>query len=217
MLFPAVIGFIIGFFGSVPIAGPIAALVLHRGLERRDQSGMYIAWSAAAAEGIYAYLAFWGFEELLGGYPWVETASRLAGSLLLTALGVVFVLRPPRGESALARTDAPVGVKRNLLLGFSITALNPTLLATWGAAVTMAYSLAPAQIATGGALSFALGAVGGVGVWFTILLVLLRRFSDHVQPDTVARVVRLTGFFLLMLGSSALLRFGYLMATGHAS
>ena len=212
MFIPAVIGFAIGFFGSVPIAGPIAALVLRRGLERRAQSGLYIAWSAALAEGIYAYLAFWGFEELLGGYPWIEIASRLAGSILLVGLGITFVSRPPSGEPASAHAEEPVGVKRNLLLGFSITALNPTLLATWGAAVTMAYSLAPNHIATGGAPYFAVGAVGGIGVWFTMLLVLLRRFSDRFQPNTIVRVSRATGLLLLLLGSSALLRFGYQLA-----
>ena len=43
MLLAALIGLALGFFGSVPVAGPIAALVVSRGVQSRFRSGVFIA------------------------------------------------------------------------------------------------------------------------------------------------------------------------------
>src|SRR5262245_51236802 len=95
MLFAAAaFGFAFGFVGSIPIAGPIAALVWSRGLEDRTRSGLFLAAGAAVAEGAYVYLAFWGFSEVLARYAWIEPLSRLAAAATLTVLGVRFVRRP---------------------------------------------------------------------------------------------------------------------------
>ena len=47
-----------------------------------------------------------------------------------------------RGESEVPAgpADPAVGNKRSFLLGLTITALNPTLIATWGAAVAAVHS-----------------------------------------------------------------------------
>lgn len=215
MLLVFLIGFLLGFLGSVPIAGPIAALVLRRGLEGRFAAGLHIALGGSVAEGIYAYFAFWGLGELLSGSPWIESVSRLAGAALLMALGLLFVLRPPRAGTSSGISEAPVGLKRNLALGFTITALNPTLIATWGAAVTMGYSVLPIEFAPGHALPFSAGASTGIAVWFAILLTLLNRFKGLFQPQTWTRIARATGVLLLVLGASAALRFGMQLLQQH--
>lgn len=220
MLLVSLIGFTLGFFGSVPIAGPIAALVLRHGLQGRTRAGLYVALGAAVAEGIYAYLAFWGFGELLGGYAWVEPASRIMGAILLTCLGALFVVRPPtagkRPDDAPNTSQGSVGLKRSLAVGFTVTCLNPTLLATWGAAVTMAYSVLPIDLSQGHALPFALGAFIGIAIWFAIFVALLERFSDRMRPQTVARVARATGACLVALGLSATVQTSLHMLSNEA-
>jgi threonine/homoserine/homoserine lactone efflux protein len=47
---PVALGFAFGFVGSIPVAGPIAALVLSRGLEGRARSALSLAAGAALAE-----------------------------------------------------------------------------------------------------------------------------------------------------------------------
>lgn len=201
------IGFAFGFVGSMPIAGPIAALVLGRGIENRPESGLFVAFGAAIAEGIYACLAFWGFSELFVGYPWLEPASRAAGAVVLVAIGIRFALR----RSAGVARDVPVGVntgrKRNLALGFTITALNPTLVATWSAAVTMLYSLDVVEFHALHALPFSAGAMLGIAGWFTTLLLLLGRFRARFEPATLVRVLRYTGVALVLLGIGMAVRF----------
>lgn len=208
MVLIALVGFILGFFGSVPIAGPIAALVLRRGLQGRTRAGVCIALGASVAEGIYAYLAFWGMGELMAEVPWVEPVSRTVGAALLLLLGLLFVFHPPQTADAPDSSETTEGTKRNLALGFSITALNPTLIATWSAAVTMGYSLLPGPLDTSQALPFSAGATLGISIWFMILLWLIGRYRQRFEPSTMKRVVRGTGLFLIILGGGAAVRFG---------
>ena len=46
MLLPILIGFVFGFFGSMPVAGPIAVLVLRLGLEHHPSRAMAVAAGA---------------------------------------------------------------------------------------------------------------------------------------------------------------------------
>lgn len=217
MLLIFLIGFLMGFLGSVPIAGPIAALVLRRGLQGRVWSGFYVGIGASVAEGLYAYLAFWGMGSLLSRYPWVEEASRALGAVLLVGLGILFIVRPPTASQEDTGEDEPVGMKRNLALGFTVTGLNPTLIATWSAAVTMGMSLLPVAFAPRHALPFALGAAAGIAIWFSTMLFLLHRFRDRFRPETTTFVARLTGGFLVLLGGSAAVRIALAMSSAQLS
>src|SRR5262245_54048312 len=154
MLFAAaMLGFALGFVGSIPVAGPIAALVFRRGLENRPRSALFLASGAAVAEAAYAYLAFWGLSQFVARYAWIEPASRIGGAVVLTILGVRFVHRPSARTTRPAR-ERPVDDKRSFLLGLGLTAFNPMLIAAWTAAVTALYSLDLVQIDARAALSF---------------------------------------------------------------
>jgi threonine/homoserine/homoserine lactone efflux protein len=200
MLAAALLGFVFGFFGSMPIAGPIAALVFSRGLENRGRSALYLAAGAAIAEAGYAYLAFWGFAAFLSRHAWVEPTSRAFAALLLTALGVHFTRKGSAKEGPEQAPDPNVGNKRSFFLGFTITALNPTLIATWTGAVTFVYSLDVVTFDSVSALPFSVGSFAGIVCWFALLLGLLARFRARFPRETLGRVMRWTGFFLIGLG-----------------
>ncbi|MDD9970342.1 MAG: LysE family transporter [Myxococcales bacterium] len=201
VLLVTIIGFLFGFVGSMPVAGPIALLVFSRGLEGKSRAGLHIAIGAAIAEAIYAYLAFWGFSELLESNPWVGVASRVGGAGILVALGTWFLLRRPKPTSEpKPRVARRKGVKRNVALGFVITGLNPALIATWGAAVTTLYSVMPVEFNADHALPFSLGACAGIASWFSLLLVLLARFRNRFRADTLNRASRAAGILILCAG-----------------
>jgi len=196
------LGMVLGFVGSMPVAGPIAILVLGRGLEGRASSGMYLAVGAAIAESAYAYLAFWGFSELLSAYPVVERATRGFAAVLLLALGTHFLRRPTTStpERPPFPPDPEVGRKRSFVLGLTITALNPTLMVTWTAAVTFAHSLRVLSFEAGRALPFSLGTFAGICLWFALLLWLIGRYRGRFERSTLDRLLRVMGLGLLLLG-----------------
>jgi threonine/homoserine/homoserine lactone efflux protein len=205
----ALLGFLFGFVGSMPVAGPVAVIVFGRGIEDRARSALYIAIGSAVAESVYAYLAFWGFSAFLTKYKWIELVSTAAAATILSALGLRFMYRTPPAERPIDDGKRHVGKKRNFTLGFLLTALNPTLIATWTAAVTTVYSLQIVDFDESGALPFSIGAATGIVTWFATLLYLLKRFRARVSPAVLDKVVRVMGVFLLVLGIGIAVRFAY--------
>lgn len=203
----ALLGFIFGFVGSMPVAGPVAVLVFGRGIEDRSRSGLYLASGAALAESVYAYLAFWGFSAFLTRYRWIEPTSMIAAAVILCGLGLRFLLKRPPSERALQPRDPRVGNKRSFVLGFTVTALNPALIATWTAAVTTVFSLQVVDFEESGALPFSIGACTGIVTWFATLLYLLRRFRSRLSPKLRDRLLRVMGVILLVLGLALAVRF----------
>ncbi len=206
MLIAALIGFGFGFLGSVPVAGPVSILVFSRGLEDRARSAMFLSLGAALVESAYAFLAFWGFAALLAAHPWIEPISRGMAAALLIGLGLGFALQ--RREPAAVDAPAPAdGSTRGFLLGVTITALNPTLIVTWGGAVTMLHSSDLLAFDGGRALPFAVGVCLGIFAWFTALLALLARFRRRFDRASLDRVVRIMGVLLVLFGLYFAVRF----------
>jgi threonine/homoserine/homoserine lactone efflux protein len=204
----ALLGFAIGFVTSMPVAGPVSLLVFGRGLQGKGRSGAYLALGSAIAESSYAYLAFWGFSTLLAQHAWIEPVSRALSAVLLTALGIRFARMHTTAPSATpAEGGRQVGNKRSFLLGLTITALNPTLIATWGVVVAALHAADIVPFGAANALPFAVGVGCGSAAWFVVLLNLLGRYKSRFPAETLDRVMRVMGFFAIGVGLYFALRF----------
>lgn len=183
-------GLVLGFVASIPPAGPIAILVLQRGLLRRFREGAAIALGGAAAEAGYAALALFGMSFLMDGLGW---PAQLAGIAVLLGLGIYFVrfrMRP------LPAADAP---RRSLAFGFLVGASNLALVATWSTLAALAFSLGAPHPGVAGTLAFAGGVGAGIFLWFLLLLWGLRRFGRRMTDLVALRFVRAGGVLLLGL------------------
>ncbi len=201
MVVSLIIGFVLSFIGSMPIAGPIAVLVLSKGLEHRHRAGFFIAMGAAVAEAIYAFLAFWGFSKVLARFPIVMPASRLVGCALLIVLGIYLVVRKPKSPEHAEHHDRSNAVgARNILVGFSMTAVNPTLIVTWTAAVSATNASGLIELTPGHAVPFAIGVCAGIILWFASMLSVLKKFRHKMRYDRMNAVIRAMGVILVVSG-----------------
>ena len=196
MFIAALLGFTLGWLGSIPVAGPISALVLTRGIQGRFRAGVFISLGAGLVEAAYAYLAFWGFSTFLSDYPIIEPISRATAALVLAALGITFI----RGKATETKTeeaprDSALG---SFTLGATLCLLNPTLIATWGATVTTLYSTKIIDFSSSQAVPFALGSCLGIAGWFLTLLWLIHRYKDRFTTATLGRTIRSVGWLLLI-------------------
>jgi threonine/homoserine/homoserine lactone efflux protein len=181
-------GFLLGFVGSIPLAGPVSILVFGRGLHGYFRSGRAIAVGAAVAEAGYAALACWGLGTLVERFPRIALAARAGGAALLVVLGGWFLLHRPAPRKPDGARDG--GVRRGLSLGFGLSALNPTLLATWSAAAAMAHGAGLVDAGPAAAGLFGVGVGAGIVAWFWAMLALLRRHHGRFRPELLDRVVQ---------------------------
>ncbi len=196
---PTLLGFLFGFIGSMPISGPISLLVFHRGLHARYRDGLAIGLGGALVEGIYCGLAIYGLTALLEGFTFLEPVAKGMGILLVLVLGVYFMIahQEDREESPRARREASNWMGQ-FALGFSVAALNPTLLFTWSMTAAMLYSLADLTFKTHELIAFATSVVVGIAAWFAVLLALLRRFRQNFSLATLQKVIRGVGALLVV-------------------
>jgi threonine/homoserine/homoserine lactone efflux protein len=200
---------VFGFVGSMPLAGPIAVLVISRATQRRFGEALRIGVGAAVAEALYAGFSFWGFTTFLGRHAIVVPISHGVTALVLAALGVRFMFwkaDPGHGE--------PKGGAGTLVFGFSISAINPTLLLTWSAAVAFLSSYGLKGAAPIDAVPFALSAGAGIAGWFVLLVAVLRKYQGKVPQKALTWTVRGLGLVLTLLGVGSGVRLARWIA-GH--
>jgi threonine/homoserine/homoserine lactone efflux protein len=186
---------VFGFIGSMPLAGPIAIMAVSRASRGRYSEALRIGLGAAAAEGIYAGLAFWGYTTFLARHAIVVPISHGATALVLVGIGIRFaVWSPPVAKES---NDNKAG---SVLLGFSVSAINPTLLLSWSAAVAFLYSRGLKEPSPAYAIPFGACAMAGVGAWFVTLAALLRRYQGKVPREGIKWFVRAMGVVLVFLG-----------------
>jgi len=190
-----IIALAFGFFGSMPLAGPIAVMVFSRASHRRYEEALHIGLGAAVAEAIYAGVAFWSFTSLLASYPLVVPVSRGVTAVVLSALGVRFALWKQHDPKD--RYERRAGTS---LVGFSLSAINPTLLITWSAAVAFLYSKGLGVSSPLAAIPFGVSAGVGIGAWFAILVAILRRFEGKLPVAVLTWTIRALGVALVGLG-----------------
>lgn len=198
MLEAALAGQLFGFVGSMPVAGPIAVLVLSRSLDGRRRDALAIALGGALTEAAYAFLAYCGFSAFLADVPWIVHASRAVGAALLLLIGVALLRRreEPRPDADRSRAGA------GFALGFTVSALNPTFLVTWTTLVGVFSSICAIDSGAWAAAAFAGGVCVGIVAWFVVAVWLVGRFRDHVTATTLSRCHRGFGWLVVVLGAA---------------
>ena len=238
MLMALLAGVIAAFIASMPVAGPVAALIVRHALEGRSKSALMLGLGTGLAEGIYAFLALWGFSTFLADYPIIIPISKIVAAVILIGLGFWFTRfvpqtpsiannaeekdnadhrhRPPASlevAKVMARGSDTERPWKSFGVGFSVTFLNPTLLATWAAAATTIMSMGIFPAEASHALPFALGVIVGASGWFSMLVWLLSRFRHRFSPLTLQRVIRAMGWGLIALGLWFTVAFIHYMAS----
>jgi len=183
----------IAFVGSIPIAGPLAVLIVDRAAGGRREEGFFIALGGAIAEAGYAVAVL--FPLVLGISQTVVLVSRIAGAVLIGVIGAVLMVRPNVVRAA--STERRSG---GFLTGMVLSGFNPTLLATWTVMVATlnAHGLLGTSVAD--AALFAVGVAVGVTGWFALLLRLSKATEDFLSGSRRIRTIRALGLVLLGVG-----------------
>jgi len=193
------------FFGSMPPVGPIAVLLLERGVAGRGREGLRIGWGAALAETIYCALAMAGVSELMKRYTIVETIARFLGVAILIVLGIYFA----RFKVSASSTRVDERRRKPFVLGFSISAANPTLIITWSGSIATLLSFAHVRFDVLHRVLFVGGVLAGMLAWFHLFLWMLARWRDRITLRAAQWIIRGAGVTMIAIalwGARAALR-----------
>jgi threonine/homoserine/homoserine lactone efflux protein len=213
MVLAFLVGLVLGFIGSIPVAGPTSVIVLKNTLEKGNREGLDIAAGAGLAEAIYAFLAFWGLTTALVQFPGMANAARVVGAVLILVVGMYLVRyrTNPRRVREAAENDRQ---EHRWLRGFASAILNPTLLVTWTTVVAALHAMSLLRMRGIDALPFALGVGVGIMGWFVLLVKLAQHFRDRVRPETLDRVVRGMGWGMIAIGAVVVSRVAFKLYVG---
>jgi threonine/homoserine/homoserine lactone efflux protein len=221
MLLAIVVGFLLGYLGSIPAAGPLAVVLVATALAGQSRRFLLLSVGGALAEGLWALAAASGLGWVLEAHPTLDRALRTGGAALVVVMGLALVLAKPRapetspnmGSQATPHVEptapelSPGRAASALLTGFALVAFNPSFLGSWIAscAVLRAYpALAPA-VSPAHAVALAVGASAGVVSWFATLGRLLARHRERLAAWR-GRLVRGLGWVLVVAGLVGLLQ-----------
>jgi threonine/homoserine/homoserine lactone efflux protein len=196
------VGLAMAFFGSMPPVGPIAVLLLERGVSGRDAEGRGIAYGAAIAETIYCALSMAGVSELMRRYAIVETGARLVGIVVLVALGLHFARfrMKPKNAPVVATSKHP------FTLGFTISAANPVLIITWSGSIAAFLAFTHASFGVGARCLFVVGVLIGMLAWFRLFLWMLARWRERITLRAAQWTIRAAGVAMIALALFGLVR-----------
>jgi threonine/homoserine/homoserine lactone efflux protein len=207
VLLACLAGFVIAFVGALPVAGPVAVLLVERALAGRLRESVAMAAGAAVPEGIYATAACLGAEALLASHPRLVPLAHGLGALFLLGIGISLWrgARPATGTAAVGALPAvPRFIwaspeARAALTGLVLVAVNPTLLVTWSAASAPLVGFG--ALATPlHAVSFGVGAaLGGLGGSATLAAVAGHQ-RDRLGASGALYVQRGAAVFLVGFG-----------------
>lgn len=131
----SIIGFIVGFFFSIPIAGPISILVTSNALKGRLRYCNLLALGASIADFIYVLVAVYGITKLFTAYRGVVPYILGVGAFFIFFVGYK-IIQTKFDLEHIDEESIHVGkpgkkTKGAFYTGFMINFLNPTLFFGW--------------------------------------------------------------------------------------
>lgn len=191
----AVLGFAAAFVGSIPMAGPMAVLILDRALSGERREAWFTALGGALVEGLYAMGIALSLPLLMAKWPLLVPAARGAGAVIVGGIGLVLILKP-----TVLRSVRSPSRRASLLSGVTVAGLNPTLFASWAVVIGTLYAHGLLERRASMALPFAAGVTLGVTAWFSVFVWFSGRFARLITGIGRARLSRVFGVALLGAG-----------------
>lgn len=183
ILIAALIG---GFCSSAPL-GAINLWVSDKILASRETRLRWFLTGVIAMDCVHASLAAWGYHAFFDEGPVARWLSVLGGAFLIV-LGSLSLLKKVKAQAFTkdsARFRKPV---QDLALGAFMCGANPAFLMFWVFAIDQVERHTGQDILGWRLGLFLAGVAAGDGLWFQVLMAVVRRGRDAVKPRILQSV-----------------------------
>jgi len=195
-------GILIGFALALPI-GPIGILCIRKTAAEGHLSGMVVGFGAAAADGLYGFVAAFGLtiisDTLLSQQIWI----RLIGGGFLCYLGFKTYFAKPPDSSQQSNGRGYLG---SFISTFLLTLTNPlSIIAFLG--VFAGFGLRDSELSLGSASTLIVGVFLGSSLWFFLLSYSITLFRSKINATGLGWVNRISGLLIIVFGMVAIMSF----------
>ena len=191
-----IVGFVIGFFSSIPI-GPINIAVMMKGLSNKTGQGLMIGAGSGWMDFVYCAGAMFGLSTL-NSNPKVDLVFRIASFVIFFSYGIRTAFFKIR-EAKLAKSEEASGFKRYFLLGIILYLSNPSFIAYWITVAGIIHGYHILAVSAYNNLFFALGTGVGTTAWFFVLLELVEKQKMKLDAPMIEKITRVFGVILLLI------------------
>jgi threonine/homoserine/homoserine lactone efflux protein len=178
-------GAIAGLAISAPV-GPVNVLCISRTIKQGPTGGIVSGVGAAAADTIYGSVAGFSISFIIRWLVREIFWIRLAGGLLLIAIGLTYYYKRPK---SLSDTAPPGSAGADMATTFLLALTNPTttlsflaVLAVLGLGTRRPWTMT---------IFLVLGIFAGAMFWWTLLALISGRFRDRFDDRAVVRMNRI--------------------------
>lgn len=194
-LVAALIGLVVGFVGSVPVAGPISVLVLQRAVDGKRKSALLTGVGGAVGEAIYATGVGVALPVLHNQVQAAVPITRAVGAVVITVVGLVLSFR-----SDILKERAPKKDSGDVLTGLAASLFNPTIIATWTVVIGSVYAdgWLPRKPILG--VPLGVGVLLGVTAWYAIVVAAADRVKRLLGRSRRRKLIRGIGVVLVGVG-----------------
>lgn len=190
------IGLVIGFVAAIPV-GPVNVFIIAQTLRRGHGHGLAAGLTASILDFVLCLLAIIGFREFTFNVePLVPYLKGLASALL--AFIAIHMIRQSRTAPAVAPNTKPTrSPSRPIIAVLLLYISNPSIYFFWfavGGAMT-----AHQWIISSGwkPVVFAVACGLGAFLWYLLLVPLMVKHQNRLQPATIRKTMMLLGFVLM--------------------
>jgi threonine/homoserine/homoserine lactone efflux protein len=191
-----VLGFVVGFFSSLPI-GPINIAVMMKGLSNKTGQGLMIGGGSGWMDFVYCAAAMFGLSTF-NSNPKVDLIFKIASFVVFFSIGVKTAFFKRR-EAKPTRSEESPGFKRYFLLGIVLYLSNPSFIAYWITVAGIIHGYHILAVSAYNNFFFALGTGMGTTAWFFILLELVEKQKMKLDRAKIEKITRVFGVVLLLI------------------
>jgi threonine/homoserine/homoserine lactone efflux protein len=197
MLQPLLKGIFCGCLLAVSV-GPVFFALLQTSIQKGFRSGMLLAVGISVSDILYAMLCYVGFSQLSENTSFKEGLT-IAGGLVMLVVGFADMIKAPVASSNTMELDAkPVGTFRHIFKGIALNAINPSVLFSWVALITV--GLVRESYTGYRIFFFILGILLTVFSTDLIKAYIATRLRDHLNVKVLTWMNRVVGCLLIIFG-----------------
>ena len=200
--------FLTGFLSSTLALGPVTFLVFRNALIGKYGRGVAMIFGSSLMEAIYCATALTLVSTVLSYNHKIQIFSRAVSFFLFLIIGIYLLKTNLDREISSGVKEASKGEKsKSFLAGFVLVALNPTIILTWSAAITVLYSLKIVAISTFlDIVVFALFAAIGTICGGLSMIFLIKIYKINFSRQSIKVILKLFGIILIVLSIHSLIK-----------